>query len=795
MRASHGSPGAAAEVRTYREVAHHRGLGDVLTLARYTALALAGIFLATVADRTVAGFDADVVEAAAALPAGVVVIMVATAQVLYLLLGLGTPVALVLTRRFGALGRGTLALLLGPLAFRGIAALAGADAGATPAPAWGGNWPSSGGLAAFTAVIAVLGWSIPVRWRRALWAALLTLTVFRILTATSPPLDVVLAIAAGGMVGALIVLALGRPARILTEEGVAATLADCGVPVAGVEPARTAGGSRILTARARTGPIEVKVLDDHGWRTDRLHRTYRRVRFRDVGDDTAFSSPERALAAEAALSLLAGARNVRVPQVRALTRAPGGEVLLASDAVPGTTLDRLDVARLSDAVLAAAWHQVAGLHRARIGHRDLQLANLLLDDEERVWVLGLGHGATPAPDPVLAGDVAELLAATAARVGPQRAVAAAERALGPAPLGDAVARLVLPALTPPTRAAVREMDGGLKGLVEEVCGATGIAEPRFADVERVKPRTLLMFAMLAAAVYFLGPQLADLPGMLTAVRQAEASWLPAVLLASAATYAGAALGLAGGTPGRIPVGEAGAVALASSFVATVAPPGVGQVGLNIRYLQKRGFATPVAVSASSAKEAAVLMVHLLLLVVFAFWAGSTGALAEELDRLPPLSIIAAAAGGLLVLLGVVLALPRVRRLMRETVLPAVRSSLDAMRGVVTNPAKLVTLFAGVTLLPLGYATCLYFAVEAFGGGASFAAVGLVSLTAGSVATAAPTPGGIGAVEAVLLASLTGLGMASAPALAAVFLYRIATFWLPIAPGAWALRALTRRDVL
>lgn len=74
-------------------------------------------------------------------------------------------------------------------------------------------------------------------------------------------------------------------------------------------------------------------------------------------------------------------------------------------------------------------------------------------------------------------------------------------------------------------------------------------------------------------------------------------------------------------------------------------------------------------------------------------------------------------------------------------------------------------------------------------------MGLVSLTAGSVATAAPTPGGIGAVEAVLLAALTGLGIASAPALAAVFLYRLATFWLPIAPGALAFRALTRREVL
>lgn len=795
MSASKGSPEGDAAPR-YREVAHTRSLADVATLAGYSVLALAGLFLATVADRTVAGFDADVLEAMRYIPAGLVALMVGGAQVLYLLLGIGVPLTLLVTGRFGALGRGALALVLGPLAFTGVTALAGIGEVAPPSvDVWVADWPSTGALTSLMAVIAVLGWGIPRRWRGALWGFLVLLALFRILTASSPPLDVVLAIAVGGMVGTLVVLAFGSPARRLTEAGVAAALADVGLPVTGVGLVRIHGGRRVFGALAETGRIEIAVIDGAGWHSERLLRTYRRVRFRDLGDAALVSSPQRAASTEAMLSLLARARGVQVPQVRALTRTPGGEVLLADDAVQGTTLAALDPGRLTDTVLDAAWEQVARLRRARIAHRDLQLANLLLDSAGRVWVVGFGHGDTPAADAVLAGDVAELLAATAASVGPQRAVAAAERVLGRAPLADGVARLVPPALTAATVAAIKGMDGGLQTLTDEVCRVTGIAEPRFVDVERVRPRTLLMFGMLAVAVYFLAPQLTDLPGMLAAVRRAEPAWLAALLLASAATYVGAALGLSGGTPGRIPVVEAGAVALAASFMATVTPPGVGDVALNVRYLQKRGFATPLAVSASTAKEVAVFLAHMLLLVTFAFWAGSTGVLADELDRLPPVSVIAAVVGGLLVLLGVVLAVPRVRELVRGTVVPAMRSSLEAMRGVVTNPAKLVTLFAGVTMLPLGYATALFFAVAALGGGVSFAAVALVSLTAGSVANAAPTPGGVGAVEAVLLASLTGLGLESATALAAVFLYRIATFWLPILPGFWALRALTRRELL
>ena len=46
----------------------------------------------------------------------------------------------------------------------------------------------------------------------------------------------------------------------------------------------------------------------------------------------------------------------------------------------------------------------------------------------------------------------------------------------------------------------------------------------------------------------------------------------------------------------------------------------------------------------------------------------------------------------------------------------------------------------------------------------------------------PTPGGLGAIEAALVAGLTGVGMDPAIAVAAVLSYRLATYWLPILPG-------------
>ena len=66
----------------------------------------------------------------------------------------------------------------------------------------------------------------------------------------------------------------------------------------------------------------------------------------------------------------------------------------------------------------------------------------------------------------------------------------------------------------------------------------------------------------------------------------------------------------------------------------------------------------------------------------------------------------------------------------------------------------------------------------------YASVGAVYLAGSAVATAAPTPGGLGAVEAALIAGLVAAGVDKEIAVPAVFLFRFATFWLPILPG-WA----------
>ena len=777
---------AAPELHTF---VRRRTAADVTRLAWFVGLLLLGVVLATGLDETMAG----VVR----IPDAVAGLVISLVIVIYLALVVGAPIVLMLTRRFRTLLVGGLGIVLAATTFGvvrdavPVRTVTLAD-GTTTAFTEGAGWPPTGALATYTAVAVIAGVELPRRWRHAVWVMLGVLVVMRVLTAQDPPLDVVLAIGTGGVVGAALLLAFGRTVRITSPAGVLAALRHAGLEVTDVAPLALDRGSWEHRATTPDGAMLVKVVGQESQQLDSLQRTYRRIRLRDVGDDTPYSSARRAVAVESLLSVYSADNGVRSPDVRAIAPLGGDDVLLAIDEVTGTTLRDLDDESLTDDVLRQCWAQVRGLRRARVAHRALELENFVLDAEGSVWLVDYAFGQPAADDTVLAGDVAELLAATYVRVGAARAVAAAVDVLGHDPLAEALPRLVPAALTRQTRADLKDVEAGTEPLVTELCRVTGVEKPEPAKLERLKPQYLVMGAMFAIAMYVLLPQLADFPTMLEAIAGADMRLVLAALVASALTYVGVALSLAGATPGRSSVGEYAAVAMSSSFVATFAPPGIGHTALNLRYLQKRGMGGPLAVSVLASKEAATFVVHLLLLAVIALWAGRSGALEDELERLPPAGVLIAIGGGVLLVAGLSLLVPRVRAVLVETVVPAVKHSVEAMGTVARNPVKITMLFGGVALLNLAYSACLYFSVAAVGGDASFAAVALVYLTAGSVASASPTPGGLGAVEAILLAALTGIGVLSPVALAGVFLYRLATFWLPILPGLAAFRWLTAR---
>jgi uncharacterized protein (TIRG00374 family) len=129
------------------------------------------------------------------------------------------------------------------------------------------------------------------------------------------------------------------------------------------------------------------------------------------------------------------------------------------------------------------------------------------------------------------------------------------------------------------------------------------------------------------------------------------------------------------------------------------------------------------------------------------------------------------------------------------VLERVRQGISALCQLGHEPARLAQLVGGATTVTLLNVAILWCSLQAFSAGASFVEVGLVLMIGGAIGNAAPTPGGLGAFEAATVGGFVALHVAAGPAVAGVLTFRLITFWLPIAPGAWAFTHLRRRRIL
>ena len=185
------------------------------------------------------------------------------------------------------------------------------------------------------------------------------------------------------------------------------------------------------------------------------------------------------------------------------------------------------------------------------------------------------------------------------------------------------------------------------------------------------------------------------------------------------------------------------------------PANVGGMALNVRYLQKAGVPSTTAVTGMGLNVLAGGVVHIVLLFVFFAWAGRSGSTGFSL---PSSSKLLVAIAVLLAVLGIVLATRRGRHVLRTQVWRALKQSLASIGTIARSPRRLLALFGGSLGVTLAYIAALTCAANAFDAGVSFAQVGAVYLGASLLAAAAPTPGGLGAMEAALVAGFTAIGM-------------------------------------
>ena len=746
---------------------------------------------------TAAGLSSDFAEIARTTPEFIIVAVFGTFGVIASFVPLVVLIWILVRRLWRLLGLYFLTSVLVELV---LSAFSGPIESRVPAvpdaptdlPSWATDlvWTPRGMGSLAAALVVSTPW-MSRRWRRMAWALLLAVVPFEMLVGLEAPTGLIVGLATGWFVGSATVVAFGAPQRNPSATDVVRGLFDAGLDVRELRRANVdARGSTPYFGVGVDGRrYFIKVLGADERSADLLFRVYRWFRLAHAGDERPFSSLRRAVEHEAMVSAMAQRAGIRTPPIVAPVSLVDNSMALVYNRIDGRALNELDDAEFTDELVTRIWEQVKVLRQHHIAHRDLRLANVFLEDDGQVMLIDFGFGEVAAEDMLLEQDVAQLVVSTSVKVGAERAVANAVAVVGAEAVASATPRMQPLTLAGATRSALKIQKGLLEAIYQEVLAQTDLEEIELAKVERVKLRTVLFALMLFAAVWVLIPQFADLPRILQQIRGADWKWAIPALVFSLLTYVGAAMALAASVTQRLSVAKTTLVTLGGSFVNRVTPAKVGGIALNLRYLQKQGVETAVAASSIGLYQGVGVAVHLSLLLGFGIWAGRTVSITEFLPSGTVIFIVAAV---VLAAIGVAIAIPRVRVLFRTWVKPEMAKVGASLADLARSPIRLVVMVVGSAILTLSYIAALWASVQAFGGGIPIAGIAVVYLAGASIASAAPTPGGIGAVEAALVAGLTALGLASAVAVPAVFLYRLATFWVPVLPGWIGFTALQRR---
>ncbi|MFJ6086715.1 flippase-like domain-containing protein [Streptomyces sp. NPDC092369] len=816
-----GSPAPVIDVPPPRAV---RRAADLWRLLVSLAVLVVTVLLA-VATRDFARAAQDgLLSTVTALPPALRDGLVGTVQVVAVLAPVATLAVWCVRRRIAPVLRVVPAAALGALAAWSLTHLALAHSRPDGWPEVlvgrgglvGAGRPSAVYLAACAAAVVAAGPWLGARLRRTLWGLTCVCAVLSVAAAGIVPLDAVAALAVGGTAGSAVLLMIGAPPDRPSARAVADALVASGIPVATLRelPAteQRPGEGTVYRAETTTGSrLAVRVLAAEEHNRDLFSRLARRTLLRHPSA-AAVQSALGAAEHELLMLVFAARTGARVAEpVMAYPVAAGGALVATVDK-DARALSALTDEEWTDPVLTGVWTSVARLQEHRLGHGELRPEHVLVEADGGSRLAAFARGRLNAPPEMLGGDIAELLATTAIRVGPRRATACALAGLGPERLATALPYLQPLALMGPARHEVARYDaararadsrgtgrrtlraGGrpslLHDLATEVETAAGTKAVPLAHLARFTWKSVLGLVGAFLILHLVLPQLANFPAAVDALRDANWWWLLAVLPVTFISQGFSTCLQLGTIPDRLPFRPTYQVQFASSLLNRITPSNVGGMALNLRYLQKTGIETGAATASVGLQSLAGAVSNTVVAAVFFAWAGRHHAgvhldLPDSRYLLWALALVLAA-GALLAFT------PRGRRFLHEKVWPFLRAAGSTVAGIATEPSKVVVGVVGALGLPLIQVVGLAMSVHALGGDLPFVQIGAVYMAARLIANAAPVPGGLGALEAGLIAGLTALGVPAGASTSAVLVYRLLTFWLNVPLGAVALSVVQRR---
>ena len=619
------------------------------------------------------------------------------------------------------------------------------------------------------------------------------------------PLNVLGSLAIGWGVTAAVRLIFGSPLGLPSTDDVRLLLAELGIRSIDVHPV-----TRQVWGVAKYEAIEARRADSPGQRIGiavygrdaadarLLTKAGRFLFYRDSGPALMLTRLQQ-VEHEAYLTMRAGQVGAAVPEIGAAgTAGPSKDALLVCRLPAGTAMSDADAAHISDVTLDDLYRQLLVLRRARIAHGAISGDALLVDSTAKTIVVADFRNASASASPdQLDRDMAGAMAATAVAVGAERAADSAARCLPPEMVEGALRHLHKPALDPALGRSLR----GQRGLLEEVrqraAQAASIDLPKLVEPRRVSWPTLIMMIGTLIGGWALIGVLIDVSQSFDTVIGADWLWVIMTFVLAQLVYVASAVEGIGSVPGPLPFARAVAVEVAKAFSA-LAGGTAAVFATRVRFYQQQGYDASVALSSGAIMATSSWIAKgTLFLVALPFAWGSI-----HLEATPQSGgnsklvwIILAVVVLVALVIGVALAVPRLRRLAADKARPKVRDIWGNLKGIASSPRKLVLLVGGSFGQELFVAMALSVSLRAFDDHLRLPVLIVVITLAAMIGGIAPSPGGMGVVEAGLILGLTAAGISEADATAAVFIQRLFTSYLPPIWGWATLVWMRKREYL
>jgi glycosyltransferase 2 family protein len=640
------------------------------------------------------------------------------------------------------------------------------------------------------AVLTVSGPWLPARWRHWWWTLLLAFIPIHLVVSAIVPARSLLGLAVGWFVGALVVLVSGTPALEVPLDGAVRAMAKRGFAVSGLTVVRPAGSGPLVLSAATEDPDATAVVEMYGPHQrsgGALRQAWRLLRLR--GSETAplQASMRRAVEHRALMAIAVGDLGVANTSTIAVGALDRGWTLYAHKRIRGEPLKEC----ATSTPVAQVWESLRKLQDHQISHGDLRDKEITVSNGA-VLFGGFGSAEYGANDNQLQSDIAQLLVTTSALYGADSAVGAAIDSLGKDTVLTASRRLTKTAVPKHIRESVNDAGAVISRSRAAVMRQTGTEKIKAETITRFSRSQLIQLVLLVALVYVAYPFISTVPTFFSALSRANWWWALLGLAISASTYVGAAAALWASADEKVNFWRLSIAQVANTFAATTTPAGVGGLALSTRILQKSGLSTVRATTAVALQQSMQVIMHVVLLIFFSTVAGAGTDLSHFVPKATVLYLIAGVALGLV---GAFLLVPRLRRWLATDLGPKVKEITADLIEVAREPKRMALIVLGCTGTTLGAALALWASVKAFGGDTTFVTVTVVTMVGGTLASAAPTPGGVGAVEAALIGGLAAFGVPAAVGVPSVLLYRVLTCWLPVFVGWPVMRWLTRNDMI